>query len=91
MGSLYNDRPNKIISCLEEMLRPFNVQLLKNNYDEVFCYRAGQTTCKRLYFFKDKRGRIHMKLKCRNGVLWVRCIDKESDEWLAYYAYKEIV
>lgn len=90
-NELYNNRPCKIMKRLSEFIKPFGYSIGYNNVKDSFVIKKGSKSVRCPYFFKDKRGRINMKLKLKNGDTWIKCIDKESDEWLAYYAYKEIV
>lgn len=92
MGNeLYDNRPINIMRLLEQFVKPFGYVVGYNNVGDAFTIKRGAKSIRCPYFFKDRRGRINMKLKLRNGDTWIKCIDKESDKWLAYYAYKEII
>ena len=85
-NELYELRPIKIIQKLESLLRPLRYALCFDQQGMLYSIKKGDDSKPCPYFYKDRRNKIYMKL----GHHINRCIDKESDEWLAYYAYKII-
>lgn len=88
---LYDTRPNRIVQRLEQLLKPLGYVMAFNNNGNLVSIKKGSKSKPCPYFYKDRKNRIHMKLKCHNNDVMDKCIDKESDEWLSYYAYREIV
>lgn len=89
-SELYNNRPHRIVSRLEWLLKPLGFMLAYDANNNLFSVKKGQKSMPCPYFFKDTKGRINMKIKTKEGDNIIKCIDKDTDEWLAYYAYKEI-
>lgn len=91
MGNdIYNDRPNRITQRLTQILKPLGYNLCFDNRGLLRSVKKGTISKPYPYFYKDKKGKIYMKIKSKNNTI-NKCIDKETDEWLAYYAYKEII
>lgn len=90
-SELYNTRPQKIMKRLENILKPLNYIIVYDNNNNGFSIKKGCKSVRCPYFYKDKKGKIYMKIKTKQGETIIKCIDYETDEWLAYYAYKEIV
>lgn len=90
-SEVYNERPKKIVERLTKILKPLGYTFGYNNRGFLFCIKKGNQSKPYPYFYKDRRGRIHMRLRLNRDDIWDKCIDKETNEWLAYYVYKEII
>lgn len=88
---IYNLRPIAIMERVAKLIKPLGYTLVLDNSGTLRSIKKGTQTKPCPYFYRDKRNRIRMKMKCKNNDIIDMCIDKETNEWLAYYIYKEII
>lgn len=90
-NDLYNIRPQKIMKRLEYILKPLGYAIVYDKYNNGYSIKKGCKSVRCPYFYKDRKGKIYMKIRTKQDNVVIKCIDYETDEWLAYYAYKEII
>lgn len=90
MGNeIYEDRPARIVARAQQMLKPLGFTFGYSNRGILFSIKKGNKSKPYPHFYKNKKGRIFMRFTC-NGNTFNECIDYKTDEWLAYYIYKQL-
>ena len=89
-NEIYELRPQRIIARLQQLLGPLHYTFAFNKQGLLFSIKRGTNSKPCPYFYKDRRGKIFMKFK-HNSEVVNKCIDYETDEWLAYYVYRSII
>lgn len=90
MGNeIYEMRPKKIIERIQQLLKPLGFTFGYSNRGILHSIKKGSKSKPCPHFYKDKRGKIYMRFTCNDTIL-DKCIDYETNEWLAYYVYREL-